>query len=335
MRMGKTKEIIDENGNIVKVPPKSNPNKMGGMASINCAASETDFCRENRRKAAILNSRINDAKKEVLKIEKRLAFLSKQRVVDGDEVARLKEEFERLKSFLDRARYHICGFCYAARAETSGLKKNKITPRYAAQGDYLRDGLIPREKIPQFKPGEVIRLDAHGELEIGQRGVTQYINYLNIILHNPQTYFTMWTKNPLTVNAAYKQLGRVVKPPNLTIIYSNQYIDHPILTPPSVASWADGVFNVVYLDNYMNTKEGYVEVDGKRVLVVKCKKLCRECKVCYSGMKDFAIIELEKTVGAKHQHVYENERKTKSRRTNKKRKVDTRKYIPMPARFKA
>ncbi len=104
-KMGKSKEIIDENGNIIKIPPNSNPNKMGGMASINCAASETDFCKENRRKALILNNRIKSAEIELTKIEKRLDILKKSRIVDGDELIKLNEDFESLRSFLDQARY--------------------------------------------------------------------------------------------------------------------------------------------------------------------------------------------------------------------------------------
>jgi hypothetical protein len=339
-RMGASTEVVDVDGNVTKIRPNEIPNKMGGMASINCAASGTDFCLENRRKALILNKKINDEKNNLAKLERLIERKSKSKNVDMDEVIRLRLEFERISRFLSQARYHICGFCYANKAETGSPKAGKITPKYKQQSEYVRSWVIPREKLPQFNRGEVIRLDAHGDLEVGERGVRQFINYLNIIQHNPHTFFTLWTKNHKTVNETYRVLGKVLKPKNLTIIYSNPWVDKPIYAPPSAASWADGVFNVVYLDNYMKTSDGYVNVNGKRIYVVKCKKLCRECRVCYSGLKNFAVVELEKQVGSKNPHAYDHQRAMKPKTTQKTKKNKrvmnydkVRSNIAMPPRF--
>jgi hypothetical protein len=99
------------------------------------------------------------------------------------------------------------------------------------------------------------------------------------------------------------------KPKNLTMIWSNPMVDSIKLHSPGNYPWVDGVFNVVELKDINNLSFGDIDNVGKYtdvpedapinwghnntlgVTFVKCHNYCVRCRACYSGKKNFVVIE--------------------------------------------
>jgi hypothetical protein len=302
-------------------------NKMGGMASINCSQHYTRACVDKHLKAKIHNRKIDDAKRLLTRLQ------NKQNKSQEE-----YEKIEELEKYIKKSRYNVCGYCYAELGE-KGLKK-KVGIKYQGQGAILRSHILDKDEIPTFNPGEVIRINSHGDIEEGEQGIIQFINYLNIAYRNPKTYFTLWTKQGKVINDTYARIG-FRKPPNMTFIWSNTWIDKPELRPPQPYDYFDGVFNVVKFDYYEDNKDTLfgVKIDkptGRRVEVVKCMRFCQQCKTCYSGQTNFAIIEVLKDDARRHhEEIYARKTSVKKRKTFRPRKINPQKYIPMGFKFKA
>lgn len=316
-----------------KMADQSGINKMGGLASINCSQHYTEACQERFKKAREHNAKIKNA-------EKMLKTLLNKRNKTPDDIKRIAD----LEKYLQHVRENVCGYCYADLGE-KGLKGGTVTPRYKMQGEFIRSHILTKEEIPKFSLGEVIRINSHGDLESGEKGIIQFINYLNIAYQNPQSYFTLWTKQGKVVTDAFQRIG-FRKPPNMTFIWSNTWIDKPILRPPHQYSFFDGVFNVVSYNFYKENKDWLygVKTDPKSgvvVEVIKCERLCKTCRACYSGKTNFAIIEVLKDDARRyHNEIYSERRvKTNKKTTSRKaevkpRKINIQKYIPIPVRFR-
>lgn len=307
-------------------------NKMGGLASINCSQHFTEACNERYNKAREHNAKIKEA-------EKLLDRLMRKQNPTDIETRKIGE----LQQYITQVRENVCGYCYAELGE-KGLKGGAVRPRYKSQGDFLRSHILTREEIPQFNPGEVIRINSHGDIESGEKGVIQFINYLNMAYQNPHTYFTLWTKQGTIVNDAFRRIG-FQKPRNMTFIWSNTWIDKPILRPPASYNYFDGVFNVVSFEYYNANKNTLFGIktdpkSGSRVEVIKCERLCQSCRACYSGKTNFSIIEVVKDDARRHHEEIYAERKTKARKAArvrkviKPRKINPQKYIPIPMIFR-
>jgi len=309
---------------------------------------------------------MESAKKQNDKLKsaiKEFEKLNKKRVHTIEEVNRLSE----LYNYINTHYKHICGECYAASSEAF---HHNVRNAYETQGETLRAGVLKREELPsKFQPGEVVRINAYGDLENGERGIIQFVNYLNIALHNPHTYFTMWTKQPHVIKQTFERIG-YTKPRNLKLIYSNGLVNKVMLQAPKGYPFMDGVFNVVDADYYKRMRyNAGIMTDpdtGERIEVIMCLRMCNKCKACYSNKTKFAIIEVIKAEGVKHEeeiygdmpHYRDDEfnilemnmrrsklkrQKKTNRMSNTKRKVNIprrsyriniQRYIPMPLRFR-
>lgn len=243
----------------VTVHRPSETEKMSDFTSVN-VSTDNKFCKDRYKEAKTHNDMIRD-------MESR-----------GENLGNLKKK--------------ICEFCYARNYEE--LRKKTVKACYIRNGKVLTSGVLDPSELPTFAPGEVIRFDAFGELEKGKMGVYHFINYLNMALKNHQSYFVLWTKNDAAINATFNYDYR--KPKNLTIIWSNEAIDDIQIIPNAKArKWADGVFNVVEdFPLYYHVRYGKDPETG--VTIHNCNGRCIECKVCYSGKRGFAIVELKKTL---------------------------------------
>jgi len=117
---------------------------------------------------------------------------------------------------------------------------------------------------------QFIRFNSLGELS----GINNLVNYYNICENNPDKVFGLWTKRKNLV-----QKITMKKPDNLSLIYSNMYIDQPI---EKIPAGFNGVFNVV--------SYGYaIENSIKH----SCTGQCINCLKCYME-KNTIVTELLK-----------------------------------------
>lgn len=293
---GTSKSQYSDNAlNIVTVhKPKTEwgkPSKMSGMVSFSCSQQNTEACVRRMESAMKQNTKLKNAIKAFEKLNKKKAHTIEE-----------TNQLSELYNYINTHYKHICGECYAARDERF---HHKVREAYEKQGDELRSHIFSREEIPQkFQPGEVVRINAYGDLENGERGIIQFINYLNIAYQNPHTYFTMWTKQPHVIKQTFERIG-YRKPKNLKLIYSNGLVNKVMLQAPRGYPFMDGVFNVVDSEYYkrMRYNEGIMtDPDtGERIEVIMCSRMCQKCKACYSNKTKFAIIEVIKAEAVKHE----------------------------------
>jgi hypothetical protein len=116
-----------------------------------------------------------------------------------------------------------------------------------------------------------IRFNSLGELS----GINNLINYYRICEQLPGFIFGLWTKRS---NLVYRFTNN--KPKNLSLIYSNLFIDQPIKTVPK---GFNGVFNVI---SYQ-----YAIEHG---IIPSCSGQCIDCLKCYDPDKKTVVIELLK-----------------------------------------
>lgn len=126
---------------------------------------------------------------------------------------------------------------------------------------------------------EGVRFEAFGDIQTAGH----MSNLLRIARHWPAQNFTLWTKNLYLVNSVLDTEG---KPDNLILIYSNPWIDKPILdTSAPALRHCDKVFNVY-------TDEDTAEALGA---TVNCgARDCAVCQLCYTKNATAVVNELLK-----------------------------------------
>jgi hypothetical protein len=144
-------------------------------------------------------------------------------------------------------------------------RKNCVPP-FKANSDVLSGRVIKRYEIPRTKPG-VFRVHAHGEFI----NAVHFDNVMKIVHDNEQTHFGVWTKRKDLVKW---WLNFNDKPRNLTLIYSNPFVDTECELPDGF----DKVFNV------WTTKNDKIN----------CHSKCVDCMLCYSHNKVTQIHEVIK-----------------------------------------
>jgi hypothetical protein len=198
----------------------------------------------------------------------------------------------------------ICAGCYAH--ELGG--RPTVKPRFDANRDLLTGRVLEIGELPVFEPGEVIRFHAFGDLVNAEH----FANMINIVNRNPQSYFTIWSKNFDLFHQYLVRSGNP-KPENLTIIYSGGEIDairiDPLFHGP-MREYIDGTFNVVRTKDLHDLVYGDIKnferyfpgVDPETPIrfghdttlgltFVHCTGSCLNCKRCYSGVTRFVVIE--------------------------------------------
>lgn len=157
----------------------------------------------------------------------------------------------------------ICAECYSARMLRTF--RQSCVPNFDHNAREL-NGWISAEDLPRFND-KVFRISGHGEMET----MCQFDNVMRFINANPFTHFGWWTKRAAM---AHEWMSRYPKPKNLTLIFSNPWVDTDMPVPKGF----DKVFNV--------------RRDKKRG--INCKGKCVDCMLCYTHNKTKQIREVIK-----------------------------------------
>lgn len=256
--------------------PLKHTNKMAGMASIN-VSTDNEFCTRMR---------------ELAKERNELRWRIEDEGRDPDAMG--------LPSL-------ICAGCYATKLENSPERK-PTKAHYTENADLLGSRVLEIGELPVFKPGEVIRFHAFGDMA----NEYHFANVFNIVNRNEQSYFTIWSKNFDLFHQYLVRSGNA-KPPNLTIIYSNNEIDtiriDPLTNGP-MQQYVDGTFNVIKKKDIHNLVYGDIKnferyfpgIDPATPIrfgpdatlgltFVYCDAFCIHCKNCYKGLTRFVVLE--------------------------------------------
>ena len=109
----------------------------------------------------------------------------------------------------------ICEKCYSENMHNMYSDLARCTARNT---EVLTSHVIPVNEWPIVN-NSVFRLEAFGDLN----NYIQVINYFNFCRRNPNTTFSLWTKNPWLISEALKCDEK--KPRNLIIILSSIFIN--------------------------------------------------------------------------------------------------------------
>lgn len=156
----------------------------------------------------------------------------------------------------------ICRFCYARFVESqySRLKKHLIKNYYLLETPLSDLEISEIKNLIQLENRSFIRFNSLGELS----GINNLINYYQICEKLPRYNFGLWTKRSNLINNYTDK-----KPDNLSLIYSNMFIDQPI---DKIPKKFNGVFNVV---SYQYAIDNDVDLN--------CSGKCITCLKCYTG----------------------------------------------------
>lgn len=154
----------------------------------------------------------------------------------------------------------ICQKCFAAATASrySALRNNLSENLSILSGHILSDSETPSIYA------DVFRLEAFGDLA----NVTHARNYIKIARKNPNTVFTLWTKN---YNFLYRAFLIDGKPENFICGLSSVYINRQEKINPDIEKWFDFVFTV-YSAAYAIENNIKINCGGKK---------CRACMNCY------------------------------------------------------
>ena len=139
--------------------------------------------------------------------------------------------------------------------------------------------------IPQVTT-TACRFNAFGELYTGEKGRNQLINYILTAIKNPDTTFTLWSRNYKLVESYFKKHP---KPSNMKLIHSTERVDSPVQT---ISALWDGVFNVVTKEyaekNGITINCGMKDENGEKIGCARCPTGCYKQGVkviCYEIVK--------------------------------------------------
>ena len=154
----------------------------------------------------------------------------------------------------------ICSHCFSFAMMKRYTNLDGCMQRNA---EILRAEIIPAEKWPTTT-GVIFRLESFGDLG----NWIQAANYLNFARKNPQTRFSLYTKNPRFIAEAIKQ--GYEKPANLVIVFSSLFLNAQARAP---YPFIDKVFTVY--DSEEKAPNG-----------INCgARSCFTCQRCYRASK--------------------------------------------------
>ena len=153
----------------------------------------------------------------------------------------------------------ICANCYSCAA----MNYRKAFREKLVQNYLQLKEVLPMEALPVINlPYE--RIESHGDVD----NVNQVINYFNICNKNPDTQFTVWSKNPDLYDKAIK--AGHAKPKNLIFVLSSFFKN--VVADPGKWPFVDIVFTVF-------TAEYAIEHD----IIINCGgQKCINCLTCYT-----------------------------------------------------
>ena len=161
----------------------------------------------------------------------------------------------------------ICTECYSCSMLTK-YRKNCV-PAFERNSVALTDIDLSNDDLPKIKT-DIVRIHAHGELI----NDIHLINLLRIVNKYEDKTFSLYTKRKDIIESVF---GKISKPENLILVYSNPKIDIPLIDIPK---HFDKVFNVLRNPNH---------------LTINCGgKCCNTCRNCYNKNKENIIYEMIK-----------------------------------------
>jgi hypothetical protein len=173
-----------------------------------------------------------------------------------------------------RNKKSICAHCFSAKMN---LRYKLLRSKLKKNTEVLTSVLIPVNEWPVFNT-EIFRLESFGDVA----NVIQCRNYFNFCKANPNTQFTVWTKNPWFYKSAIAIDG---KPKNLIIIYSSPCLNVVTQNILERYPFIDKVFTV--FDKDFATANN---------IVINCgARSCDTCRRCYTKTDSLEYVnELKK-----------------------------------------
>ena len=160
----------------------------------------------------------------------------------------------------------ICEHCFSFAMMKRYTNLDGCMQRNA---EILRAGIIPADQWP-VTTGQIFRLESFGDLA----NWMQAANYLNFARRNPQTRFSLYTKNPRFVAEAIAK--GYEKPENLVIVFSSLFLNARAKAP---YPFIDKVFTVY-------------ETEDKAPDGINCgARNCFACQRCYRKNPDGVKVE--------------------------------------------
>lgn len=161
----------------------------------------------------------------------------------------------------------VCSKCFSLRHTAF---KHELADKLERNHYVLTNRVIPVEEWP-IVPNYIARFESFGELN----NVTQLHNYFNCCKANPNTTFTLWTKNIYILSGAQAQ--GLEKPDNLIIVQSSLLLNKQVKPQHE---WADKVFTV-YTSDYISENNVPINCGDKQCIV---------CKMCYTKKNNVEYI---------------------------------------------
>lgn len=174
----------------------------------------------------------------------------------------------------------ICSHCYSNSMQAM---YTNLAKALAKNSDVLMNEFIASDDWARIKD-EIFRLEAFGDLA----NETQLLNYLEFCKANPETTFTLWTKNRHICRRVFKDHE---KPVNLIIGVSSPKLNERLQINPVLDWFVDFVFTVW---DFITAKEKNIKINcGNRK--------CFECRKCYTKQNGiFYVDEILKSEANKY-----------------------------------
>lgn len=175
----------------------------------------------------------------------------------------------------------ICAHCYSVAMANRYANLDK---KNAVNGELLSGSILADSDFPTINTAtryyKYFRLEAFGDL-INRTHAKNYFRFCEL---NPETRFTLWTKNPIFIAQAIRDGYR--KPENLTIIYSSPCLNHKVSFEKisGVFPFIDKVFTV-WDEKTANAEKIAINCGARK---------CAGCLRCYAPNDCREIAELLK-----------------------------------------
>lgn len=155
----------------------------------------------------------------------------------------------------------VCEKCFAAAT----LRRYSDTQRYLHENFLkMNNGIIENNDLPRLVNDRIFRFESFGD----SATVNHVINTFNICYKNPETTFSIWTKNPEFINQVIRMGYK--KPENLIIVLSSEFLNRPATN--RVYKFVDIVFTV-YTAEFAIENNININCGGRK---------CIDCLRCYT-----------------------------------------------------
>ena len=169
----------------------------------------------------------------------------------------------------------VCQKCYSKKylSLRPSLREKLVT-----NTELLSEQLLEDSDFPLLN-AYVFRLESFGDLV----NETQLKNYIALCNKNPHVNFALWTKNLwICENVFTNQM--ILKPNNLVIIYSSEFLNKAADIDRCIHWYVDHVFTV-FTKEFVKDNDIYINCGAAK---------CLACLLCYSKDTEFYINEILK-----------------------------------------